>query len=94
MPKHRIRRRMRGSGIWDFVKKVHNFIKSNKIISRVGSALGAVGVPYASGIATGAKFLGYGKFTGRPRKVGRPRKAYAKRHIVPRTKKGGSYIAY
>jgi len=55
------RRRMAGRGILDWLKKAHDFIKNNKVISRVGSALGAVGVPYASGVSRVASTLGYGR---------------------------------
>ncbi len=99
MPKHqnRIRsrrHRMHGGGLWDWIKKAHNWIRSNKVISRVGNALGAVGVPYAGLVGKAAGVVGYGRYRGRPRKVGRPRKAYHKRHVVPRRLAGGSYIAY
>jgi|GEM_PF-3527301 len=91
----RRRHRMHGGSLWDWVKKAHNWIRSNKVISRVGNALGAVGVPYAGLVGKAAGVVGYGKYLGRPRKVGRPRKAYHKRHVVPRrSRKGGSYIAY
>lgn len=90
----RRRHRMRGGGFMDWIRKAHNWIRSNKVISRVGNALGAVGVPYAGLVGKAAGVVGYGKYRGRPRKVGRPRKAYHKRHVNPRTKKGGSYIAY
>ena len=45
---HRRRRtRRHGAGFLDAIRSAHNFIKNNKIISTVGNALGAVGVPYA-----------------------------------------------
>ena len=52
---------MRGRGFMDFVKKVHGFVKDNKIISNVGSALGSMGVPYAGKIGSVASSLGYGR---------------------------------
>ena len=57
----RRRRRMHGRGIMDFLKKAHGFIKDNKLVSRVGSLLGSVGVPYAGAIAKGAELAGYGR---------------------------------
>lgn len=82
------RNRMHGGGVWDWIKSAHNFIKSNKVISRVGSALGSVGVPYAGTIGKVAGLVGYGRFTGRPRLIGRPRKSYRVRHVKVRTRKG------
>ena len=78
--KRTTRRRGRGffQNIGNALSKAHDWIKSNKIISTVGSALGAVGVPYAGAIAKGASALGY----GRRRRVGRPR--------VTRRKRGGN----
>ena len=93
--RHVIRRkhRKRGSGLWDALKSAHNWIKSNKIISTVGNALGKVGVPYAGAIGTAAGTLGYGRGrkVGRPRRVGRPRLvAYRPPVRVPRVYAGGS----
>jgi hypothetical protein len=34
----------------DFLSKANNFLKNSKLISTVGSALGAAGVPFASKI--------------------------------------------
>jgi len=52
---------MVGRGILDWLKKAHDFIKKNKIISTVGKSLGAVGVPYAGAIGSAAGTLGYGR---------------------------------
>ena len=74
-PKRRVTRRRRvlhrkqGAGFMDALRSAHNWIKSNKIISSVGSMLGKAGVPYAGAIGTAASTLGY----GRKRRVGRPR---------------------
>ena len=46
----RVVRRKRGGGFMDALKSAHNWIKSNKIISTVGNALGKIGVPYAGAI--------------------------------------------
>ena len=60
--KHRVRRRrQRGAGFMDWVRKGNNFLKNTKLISTVGNALGSVGVPYASKIAGVAGRLGYGR---------------------------------
>ena len=45
----------------DALRSAHDWIKKNKIISTVGSALGRVGVPYAGAIGTAASTLGYGR---------------------------------
>jgi hypothetical protein len=59
----RRRRRTRhgGTGIKDILSKINNFLRSTKIISSVGNALGTVGVPYASKIGSVAGTLGYGR---------------------------------
>ena len=54
-------RRARGGGFMDALRSAHDWIKKNKIISTVGSALGRVGVPYAGAIETAASTLGYGR---------------------------------
>ena len=54
-------RRARGGGFMDALRSAHIWIKKNKIISTVGSALGRVGVPYAGAIGTAASTLGYGR---------------------------------
>ncbi len=48
-------RKQRGKGVMDILKKVHSFVKSNKLISR-GLAL----TPY-KGAASAAAMLGYGR---------------------------------
>lgn len=55
------RRRMRGRGIGDFLKRANSFLKSSKLVSTVGNALGAAGIPYADKIAGVASSLGYGR---------------------------------
>ena len=52
----------------DALRSAHNWIKSNKIISTVGNALGGV-IPIAGTIGRTAATMGY----GRKRRVGRPR---------------------
>ena len=52
---------MRGRGFLDFLGKANNFLKSSKLVSTVGSALGAAGVPFASTIGSAAGSLGYGR---------------------------------
>lgn len=56
----RPRRRKQGRGLWDLIKKGHNWIKSNKIISTVGNALGSV-IPLAGTIGRTAATMGYGR---------------------------------
>ncbi len=43
----RLVRRCQGAGLWDALKSAHDWIKSKKIISTVGNALGSVGIPVA-----------------------------------------------
>ena len=58
-------RRMRGNGAFvDFFKRVGSWFKNNKIISKVGNALGAAGVPYASKIGEVAGSIGLGRKRG------------------------------
>ena len=64
-------RRARGGGFMDALRSAHDWIKKNKIISTVGSALGRVGVPYAGAIGTAASTLGYGRRHHRRRVVRR-----------------------
>lgn len=54
-------RRQKGKGFMSFMKKVGGFLKKTKLLSRVGSALGAIGVPYAGTIGSAAGMLGYGR---------------------------------
>ena len=56
-------RRQKGKGFLSFMKKVGGFLKKTKLLSRVGSALGAIGVPYAGTIGSAAGMLGYGGCT-------------------------------
>ena len=67
------RRRMRGRGkIMDFLRKAGNFLKKNKIVSRVANGLASVLPPQYAGIAksvgTAAGSIGYGR---RRRRYGR-----------------------
>ena len=55
----RRRRRMRGRGLMDFLGKANNFLKQSKLVSSVGNALGAAGIPLAGKIAGVASSLGY-----------------------------------
>ena len=52
---------MRGRGFASFLGKANSFLKNSKLISGVGGALGAMGVPYASQIGSVAGSLGYGR---------------------------------
>ena len=66
--RRRVLHRKRGAGFMDALRSAHNWIKSNKIISTVGNALGGV-IPIAGTIGRTAATMGY----GRKRRVGRPR---------------------
>lgn len=54
-------RRMRGSGLMDWLKKGHDWLKSNKVISTIASGLGSIGVPGAGLVSKVANFAGYGR---------------------------------
>ena len=43
----------------DFMRKVGNFLKKTKVISKVDNLFGAAGVPYAGAIGKAAGTLGY-----------------------------------
>ena len=58
------RRKMRGGSILGFLGKANNFLRSSKLVSTVGSALGAAGLPFASQIGSVAGRLGYGRKRG------------------------------
>lgn len=45
----------------DWLGKANNFLKSSKLVSTVGNALGSAGVPFASQIGNIAGSLGYGR---------------------------------
>lgn len=76
MPRHRVmkrrshRSRMGGSGVLDWLRKAHDFIKKNKLVSRIGSSLGAMGVPYAGAIGKAGGVLGYGRRRVHRRRLG------------------------
>lgn len=59
------RRKLRGRGFMDFLKKANNFLKKTKVISTVGNALGTV-LPIAGTVGKIAGSAGY----GRPRRRG------------------------
>ena len=66
--------RRRGAGLGDWLSKAHNWIKSNKIISTVGKAIGSTGLPFAgiaNTIGNTAEKLGYGVCRRRKRVVRR-----------------------
>lgn len=56
-----VRRRHGGSWLGDAFSKAHDFIKNNKLVSRIANGLSAVGVPYAGAIGKAAGVLGYGR---------------------------------
>jgi hypothetical protein len=74
--------RRRGRGFFDFLRKAHDFIKSNKIISRIGSLIPH---PAARAIGTAAGALGY----GRRRRVHRRRAVGGRRRVHRRRAIGG-----
>jgi hypothetical protein len=62
------RRRRYGRGALDSIGRAlgtaNRFLRSTRIISRAGNALGSVGVPYASQVGAFAGSLGYGRQRG------------------------------
>lgn len=58
------RRPRRGRGIGSALRSINRALRSTKAISRVGSALGSIGVPYASQVGSVAGALGYGRRGG------------------------------
>lgn len=62
-----VRRKPRSGGsAIEKLKKVNDFLKRTKAISKVSSTLGNLGLPYANSIANVSGKLGYGR--RRPRK--------------------------
>lgn len=55
------RHSMRGRGIGSFFKKVGNFLKRTKLISRGAAALGSLGVPHMGTVGTIANMGGLGR---------------------------------
>jgi hypothetical protein len=54
MKRRSSRKSMRGRGFMDFLKSAGSFISKSKLISTIGSALGAAGVPFAGAIGSAA----------------------------------------
>jgi hypothetical protein len=78
-----VRHRRHGGSI---LGSISDFLKKHRIISTIGSALGGVGVPYASAIGKAAGVLGYGR--RRRRRVVRRRAGLGRRRTV-RRRRGG-----
>jgi len=55
------RQSMRGKGIGSFFRKVGNFLKRTKLISRGAAALGSLGVPHMGTVGTIAGMGGLGR---------------------------------
>ena len=75
MPGHR--RKLKGRGFMDFVKKANNRLRKTKVVSKLGGLYGKyggmAGLPGASivgKVASGAQTLGYGRRRSRVRRVG------------------------
>lgn len=65
------KRRRQGKGIKDVLKKIHNFVKSNRLISRGAAAIAPLAGPYSgvvSRVGTAAGALGYGRRRRRVRR--------------------------
>ena len=63
------RRKQSGKGLGSWLRKAHDWVKKHKVVSRVGSLLGTMGVPYANTVSGVASRFGYGKT--RRRRTGR-----------------------
>ena len=61
MKRRSSRKSMRGRGFMDFLKSAGSFLSKSKLISTIGSALGAAGVPFAGAIGSAAGAVGFGK---------------------------------
>lgn len=67
MPTRTVRRKrnsraiQQGKGVLDVLKKINNFARKTKLVSKVAGALDAAGVPRAGAIGNYAKQAGYGK---------------------------------
>jgi hypothetical protein len=72
------RRRHRGRGLMNFLGKANNYLKDNKLISRVATAvaphLGESGQAIANKIASVSGSLGYGRRRRRMHRVGMGRR--------------------
>jgi len=59
-----VRRRRYGRGLGSLGRALgtaNRFLRSTRLISRAGNALGSIGVPYASQVGAIAGSLGYGR---------------------------------
>jgi len=65
------RHSMRGKGIGSFFRKVGNFLKRTKLISRGAAALGSLGVPHMGTVGTIAGMGGLGRHRRVRRQRGR-----------------------
>ena len=70
MPRRPTRsRRMRGKGkIGDWLRKAHDYIKKNKLISRLATGYSMSGLPYGAAVGVAGKaagMLGYGRMRSR-----------------------------
>jgi hypothetical protein len=57
----RPRKRQHGKGIKEVAKKIHDYVKKHRIISRVAGIAGSLGVPHAGTIGSIAHTAGYGR---------------------------------
>ena len=82
--KSQLVKRQGGKGFWGSlykgIKNVGKFLRKHKIISSVGKAAGAFGVPYAGEIGTAAGAMGFGK--RRRKKGGALSRAGSRRSII------------
>jgi hypothetical protein len=61
MGRGRRRMRMKGGSVVSWLRKAHDFVKKNKLVSRVAGALASGGVPYAKTVGSLASKIGYGR---------------------------------
>ncbi len=77
------------SNLGNALSGAHDFIKSHKLVSTIGNALGSVGVPYAGAIGKAAGLIGYGR---RRRRVRRGMGEGLRRRRVVHRRRGGLNI--
>ena len=78
---------MRGGSFKSFLKKASKFLRKTRLISRLGSALGSVGVPYVGAVGKAAGALGYGR---KRRYYRRKRRTRARTVRSGRGRRGGA----
>ena len=87
-------RRMKGRGIFSWLKGAHDFIRKHKLISKLGGLYGMTPLPGAAAVKTVAGVagtLGYGKY-GRSQMMGYSKKRRTRSSIVMRRRNFGGAL--